>query len=122
LFEDFWDGLNPSAEVREFAESLVTGTWNRLEILDREIAAAAEHWRLERMAAVDRNVLRLAAWEMLFHPDTPPAVILDEAIEVAKKYGSEDSGKFINGVLDTIRKKMEEGRISTEPGSGGRAG
>ena len=111
LFEDFWDGLNPSTEVLEYAESLVKGTWSQVEFLDTEISGAAQHWRIERMAAVDRNVLRLASWELIFELDTPPAVVLDEAIEVAKKYGSEDSGSFINGILDTIRKRAEKGDL-----------
>lgn len=86
--------------VREFAVSLVRGVIaHRLDI-DRFVAEQAEHWRLERMAAVDRNILRLAIYELLFHPDTPPAVVIDEAVELAKRYGSEQSGPFVNGVLD----------------------
>jgi len=115
LFEDFWSGLNPSDEVREFAELLVKGTWSKVDFLDAEISRAAENWRIERMAAVDRNVLRLAGWELIFDLDTPPAVILDEAIEVARKYGSEDSGSFINGILDTILKRMEKGDLPGKP-------
>jgi N utilization substance protein B len=106
LFEDFWRGIPASVTVREFAEKLVLGTWERAELLDEEIGKSAEHWRLERMAAVDRNVLRMAAWELLFDRETPPPVIIDEAIEIARKYGGEGSGSFINGILDGIHKRV----------------
>jgi N utilization substance protein B len=108
-FTDFWEGLEVPGAVREFAEKLVLGTWNESERLDEEIARAAENWRMERMATVDRNVLRMAAWEMLFDRDTPTPVIIDEAIEIARKFGSEDSGGFINGVLDAIKGRNFQG-------------
>ena len=71
------------------------------------IREQAEHWRLERMPAVDRNILRLAVFEFLYEPDVPKLVILDEAIELAKEFGSEQSGRFVNGLLDGILKKHE---------------
>ena len=108
-FTDFWEGLDVPGSVREFAEKLVRGTWNESERLDEEIAGAAENWRMDRMATVDRNVLRMAAWEMLFDRDTPAAVIIDEAIEIARKFGSEDSGGFINGILDSIKGRKLQG-------------
>ena len=106
LFPDFWEGLEVPGLVREFAERLVLGTWNESDRLDEEIGLAAVNWRLERMATVDRNVLRLATWEMLFDRETPAAVIIDEAIEIARKFGSEDSGSFINGILDSIKNRV----------------
>jgi len=106
IFEDFWSPMEVTPEVREFAERLVRGTIDDVESLDTAIAAATEHWRIERMATVDRNVLRLATYELMREPDVPAAVVIDEAIEIAKKYGSEDSGKFINGVLDSIRRRL----------------
>jgi N utilization substance protein B len=112
VFEDFWSGQDVRDEVREFAEALVRGTHRTRRTLDDVIAASSEHWRLERMAAVDRNVLRLAAYELLYETDTPPVVVIDEAIEIAKRFGSEDSGSFINGVLDSIRRKMERGEVT----------
>ena len=78
-----------------------------LEEIDHILAAAAEHWRLERMAMVDKNVLRMAIFELCYRPDTPPAVVIDEAIEVARKYGSGESGPFINGILDAVRRRVE---------------
>lgn len=106
IFEGFWSTVDAAPEVRAFAERLVRGTIESVETLDETIAAAAEHWRVERMATVDRNVLRLAAFELTGDPDVPAAVVMDEAIEIAKKYGSEDSGKFINGILDGIRRRL----------------
>ncbi len=109
LFPDFWEGLEVPRSVREFAEKLVSGTRDESDRLDEEIGRAAENWRLDRMATVDRNVLRMAAWEMIFDRETPPAVIIDEAIEIARKFGSEDSGAFINGILDSIKNRMLRG-------------
>ena len=76
---------------------------------------AASNWRIERMAVVDRNTLRMAVYEMLHDQATPIAVVLDEAIEIAKRFGSEDSGRFINGILDAIRQRVEEERAVTPP-------
>ncbi|NWF99924.1 MAG: transcription antitermination factor NusB [Thermoanaerobaculaceae bacterium] len=88
------------AAAQEFALELVRGVVANLEAIDARIAAQADNWRLDRMAAVDRNVLRLALFELLFQRDTPPAVVIDEAVEIAKRFGSEKSGQFVNGVLD----------------------
>jgi N utilization substance protein B len=88
----------------DYAKSLVTGTLEHLEEIDGLIRQQAEHWRLERMPAVDRNILRLAIYEFLYETDVPKLVILDEAIELAKAFGSEQSGRFINGVLDGVLK------------------
>ena len=76
--------------------------------IDRRLSEAAENWRLVRMAAVDRNVLRLGAYELLFAPDMPAGVAIDEAIELARRYGSKDSPGFVNGVLDRLRQTKEE--------------
>jgi transcription antitermination factor NusB len=115
VFDGFWEGQqNASTDVRAFAEELARGAWAVREVLDAAIVQSAEHWRLERMAAVDRNVLRLAAFELLYRPDTPPAVAIDEAIEIVRKYGSEESGRFINGILDGLRRRMESGELRIE--------
>ena len=87
-----------------YATDLVTGTLSHVEEIDALIRQQAEHWRLERMPAVDRNILRLAIYEFLYETDVPKLVILDEAIELAKEFGSEQSGRFVNGVLDGILK------------------
>lgn len=87
----------------EFAHELVSGaTANRPE-LDKHIEATAENWALSRMAAVDRNMLRLAVYELLFRVDTPVNVIIDEAIEIVRKFSTEESTRFVNGILDKIR-------------------
>lgn len=88
-----------------FAQELVKGTLDNREKIDDMITAQADNWRLERMPAVDRNVLRLAIYEMLFETDTPKLVVVDEAIELAKKFGSEQSGRFVNGLLDGLLKQ-----------------
>ncbi len=88
----------------DYAKSLVTGTLEHLDEIDALIRQQAEHWRLERMPAVDRNILRLAIFEFLYEADVPKLVVLDEAIELAKAFGSEQSGSFVNGVLDGVLK------------------
>lgn len=91
----------PSLEA--FCLSLYDGVVAHQADIDQRLAEAAENWRLPRMAAVDRNVLRLGAHELLYMPETPPNVILDEAIELARRYGTGDSSAFVNGVLDKLR-------------------
>jgi N utilization substance protein B len=110
----FENGLAPApvdAEARRFAEHLVRGVTGEKEHIDELIRAGSEHWRLERMAAVDRNVLRLALFELLDEPETPAAVILDEAVELAKFFGGEESGAFVNGVADGIRRRLASGEL-----------
>ncbi len=89
-----------SADVRAFADELLRGVLEHLEQIDGLLRRQTAHWRLERLAMVDRNILRLAMYELLFRHDTPAAVVIDEAIEIAKKYGAEESPRFVNGVLD----------------------
>lgn len=88
-----------------YAQELVRGVMENMERVDEMIRSQADHWRLERMPAVDRNVLRLAVYEMLYEKETPKLVVLDEAIELAKKFGSEQSGRFVNGLLDGLLKQ-----------------
>jgi transcription antitermination protein NusB len=89
----------------EYAQTLVSGTVDHREEIDSLIRGQADNWRLERMPAVDRNILRLAIYEMLYERDTPKLVVVDEAIELAKKFGSEQSGRFVNGLLDGLLKQ-----------------
>jgi N utilization substance protein B len=111
VFPEFWTGQQTSDEARAFAESLVLGVSGKRRELDAVVAGSADHWRVERMAVVDRNVLRMAAFELLYEPETPPVVVIDEAIEIAKKFGSKDSGSFINGILDDLRRRVERGEL-----------
>jgi len=100
--------VQASVSVRPFAEYLVRGVHlHRVEI-DQIIVSASENWRLDRMSIVDRNILRIALFEMLYCPDVPPKASINEAIDIGKKFGSEDSGAFINGVLDHVLGKMKK--------------
>jgi N utilization substance protein B len=98
----FWREFGGEAEERPYADDSVRGVMADRDGLDGIIRTASEHWRLERMTRVDRNVLRLGTWELCHRTDIPRAVILDEAVELAKRYGSEESGAFVNGVLNQI--------------------
>jgi N utilization substance protein B len=99
------------AAVRAFAGELVQGAAAEAADLDRLIAAHAEHWRLERLALIDRQILRLAAWELRHHhADTPAAVIMNEALELARAFSGEEAVPFVNGVLDGIRRTIEGDR------------
>lgn len=97
-----------TAEAREFAARLVLGTERSIEEIDPLIADSTEHWRPERMAIVDRLILRLAVYELLHMPDVPAPVVIDQAVELARLYGGDESGRFVNGLLDAIRKKIEK--------------
>lgn len=103
IFENFWQDHPVPEDVRAFTESLVRGTVESGPELDRQIAANAAHWSLARIAPVERNILRLAAYELLYRDDIPERVAINEAIELAKLYGSQESGAFVNGILDQIR-------------------
>lgn len=94
-------------EEENFAQSLFEGTVSEVSSLDQIIQEHAEHWRLERMAAVDRNLIRLALHELLHYAATPPAVIINEALELARRFSSADSVEFVNGVLDAIRRARD---------------
>jgi N utilization substance protein B len=109
-------------EVWEFARRLVCGVKEKLPLLDEVIDESAEHWKLERMTIVDRNILRLGAYELLFCPDIPERVSLNEAVELGKKFGTEDSPSFVNGILDHIVKVGKLEHSKEMPGSEGVAG
>ncbi len=98
----------PESSVREFALQLVNGVIEHQEEIDRTIQQASTNWRLARMAAVDRNILRIGTYELLFCDDIPKRVTINEAIELGKTFGSEDSSAFINGVLDNISKRIKK--------------
>jgi N utilization substance protein B len=93
--------------LREFANELVRGTIARVSEIDAILAAHAQNWRVERMAVIDRLVLRLAVYEFLAQPDTPPRVVINEALELARAYSGEDAVAFVNGLLDAIRKALK---------------
>jgi N utilization substance protein B len=94
------------AAVRLFADPLIRGTIEHRAELDARLVQYAQNWNLPRMANVDRNILRLAMYEMLYREDIPPVVSINEAVDIAKKYSTDDSGKFVNGILDSLRKEL----------------
>jgi N utilization substance protein B len=108
--DKFWKGEDQNdTEVKTFANSLVLGTSSKRKEIDKMISERATNWQMERMAVIDRNILRLAAYELLYVEEIPPKVTINEAIDIAKRYGDSESGKFVNGVLDKINKDIAKG-------------
>lgn len=102
--EIFWADHEADEEVKAFATELVTGTMENIAKLDELIIKYASNWELNRMAKVDRNIMRLGTYELMYRGDIPPKVTINEAVELAKKFGDTESGKFVNGILDKINK------------------
>jgi len=90
--------------VKEFSDRLTKGTQEKIDLIDSKISQYATNWQIKRMAVIDRNILRLGVFELLFAPDIPPKVSINEAVDLAKKYGDLESSKFVNGILDKIHK------------------
>ena len=111
--DEFWEFCPAPERVREFAQPLIEGMVAHLPDIDERIRRYCENYEFRRISAVDRNVLRLAIYEMLYRDDIPPVVSINEAIELAKAYGGADSGRFVNGILDRIRKDLD--RPAREP-------
>ena len=107
MIDAFW-GRQPAVpdEVRTFADALVRGVQANQPKIDELIARFAEHWELDRMAVVDRNVLRAGIWELLWGADVPPKVAINEALEIARRFSTEESTRFINGLLDRVRREL----------------
>jgi N utilization substance protein B len=104
--ESFWRVRSTTDETRGMAERLARGAQERVAALDEAIAAAATNWRIERIAAVDLSIMRIAVYELVAEPRTPSAVILDEAVEMARRFGEADSPAFVNGVLDQVMRTV----------------
>lgn len=103
IIDLYWDNNEAvTGDVKEFTEKLVEGTIEHKKDLDALITKAAQNWDLDRMAVIDRNILRFAVYELLFIEDVPPKVTINEAVNIAKRFSQEESGKFVNGVLDHI--------------------
>jgi N utilization substance protein B len=109
----------PPEELLQFARDLALGAWAQRETLNDKLARTAAHWSLSRMTPVDRNVLRLGLHELLEHPDTPPQVVINEAIELARQFGDANSPAFVNGVLDAIRRSVVEAAGAGKDGGAG---
>ncbi len=108
----YWRETPGDPEGRDYADAVARGVAGELAQVDEAVRKASTNWRLERMARVDRNVLRLGAWELIHSTTVPRAVILDEAVELAKRFGSEESSAFVNGVLDRIAANL--GRVDKD--------
>lgn len=102
--KNFWELCTAKTDGRKFAEELVDGVLRNLPSIDQSLIACLENFEIGRLSAVDRNILRVAAYELLFVPEVPGPVVINEAIEIAKAFGTPDSGRFVNGVLDQVRK------------------
>ena len=106
VFDLICENFDARKSIRDFSRKLVLGVTEKKEALDKAISGASKNWRIDRMARLDRSILRLAAFEIMFIQDIPAKVSLDEAVEIGKKFGSENSGRYINGVLDRIYNSM----------------
>lgn len=105
--DGFWDEHNARATVRQYAERLIQGVCDAREELDAQIVGALDHWSPDRVGRIEWAILRIALFEMRYMQDVPNAVAIDEAIEVAKCFGGEEAPRFVNGVLDRLRKRVE---------------
>lgn len=106
--QEYWTDKKASEEEKELSDKLVHGIIEHKETLDLVIQSLSEHWRISRMVLVDRNILRMAAFELLFEDSAAPPVVINEAIEIAKKFSSDQSAAFINGILDALRKNLSD--------------
>jgi N utilization substance protein B len=106
VIDAFWQRQEAPDDVRSFADALVRGVSAQRPKIDEIIGRFAEHWELDRMAVVDRNVLRAGIWELLWGVDVPPIVAINEALEIARRFSTEESARFINGLLDRIRREL----------------
>lgn len=108
LLETYWGEIAEGAEdVRIFANELALGTISHLDEIDERIRIRTEHWRIPRMAIVDRNLLRMAVYEFLYQPSTPKTVAINEALEIARRFSTTEATQFINGILDAIKRDIE---------------
>jgi transcription antitermination protein NusB len=117
-FGGFFQSVEGDKGTRAFAEELVRGVLANRERIDTVMAKHAENWDVGRMSVLDRNVLRLALFEMLLRPDIPPVVSINEAVEIAKHFSNAESGKFVNGVLDKARRELDRPARTSQPAAG----
>ena len=110
VFNLFWKVRSGTPEMKRMAERLARGAQAHIEDLDAAVTAALTNWRFDRVAGIDRNIMRLAAYELMHEKETPASVIIDEAVEMAKRFGEADSPSFVNGVLDAIRASVRGAR------------
>ena len=104
----------PGERAQQTAHRLSSGTVEHLAVIDRVLEEASKNWRLERMPVLDRLILRMGIYELMYEPSTPPAVVIDEAIELARRFASDDAVPFINGVLDAVKGRVERGELPAD--------
>jgi N utilization substance protein B len=114
MLERFCENFPPSAKTKPFLITLVVGVLETRPEIDALIERFSKNWKINRMSFVDRNVMRIAVYEMLCCPDIPPKVSINEAVDIGKKFGSDESGAFINGIIDSIRIALEKGDIARD--------
>ncbi|MBM4149226.1 MAG: transcription antitermination factor NusB [Lentisphaerae bacterium] len=107
VLDGFWTACEGPKQTKAFAERIFLGVLEKREELDKFISSSAHNWRIERMGVVDRNVLRMALYELLYCPDIPPVVTINEAVDLAKFFSNSESGRFVNGILDRARKTLK---------------
>lgn len=118
LVEQVCGMINPPDQTREYFLMLVNGVRERSAEIDRKIVGTSSNWKITRMSGVDRNILRIAVYELLFRDDIPPKVAINEAIDIGKKFGTEKSGAFINGILDSVYQHYIEGGTGLDKNDG----
>ena len=117
--DEFWQTHDATSEIKTFTNQLAKGALEHLADIDQLITTHADNWELKRMAVIDRNILRLGIYELVYVGEVPPKVCINEAIELAKRFGDADSGKFINGILDAVHKRHPRQPAATpEPSAG----
>ena len=112
--DQYWKSKKASEEIKEYSTWLVNGVISDQAKIDNIIQQVSEHWRISRMALVDRNILRMAVFELLYEEKIAPAIVINEAIEIAKKYSGEEAATFVNGILDAVRKDLKDIKRSLE--------
>ncbi len=112
--DQYWKSKKASEEIKEYSTWLVNGIISDQAKIDNIIQQVSEHWRISRMALVDRNILRMAVFELLYEEKIAPAIVINEAIEIAKKYSGEEAATFVNGILDAVRKDLKDIKKSLE--------
>jgi N utilization substance protein B len=119
---DFWSERDAERQARHFAEQLVHGVLKHREEIDTVLTESAEHWEIKRMGGIERNVMRVALFEMLHRTDIPPVVSINEAVDIAKYFSTTESGRFVNGILDRVRKSLSRPARTSDKGAGSGSG
>ena len=117
--DQYWQSKKTPGEIKEYSTWLAKGIASNQKTIDSLIQSVSEHWRISRMALVDRNILRMAVFELLYEDNIAPAIVINEAIEIARRYSGDEAATFVNGILDAVRKSLEKEK---KPSKGKRHG